>query len=701
MSRLKLTTVIPYAILLAEVLVFYRHVLFYDGFVIPWDLRYDHFPIASFMAESLGRGELPLWDPFTYCGRPLYANMQAQLFYPPTVVTLLVSNWSGGENLLYVLEWQIVLHVFLAGIFTFWLMREIGAAQPAALLGASVYQLGCFFTSQAQHLGGMDGAAWLPLAWLSILKLRDGWSARWMACLAACLSMVILAGLPSLVAVVFLSCGLLAAALVVFRLAPVKLFTRVAGALAGAVFLAAAQVLPTVELTWLSVAQYRSDWLGTGGGLPLESLVSLVAPNYYGIFDLTTYTQPSDPTFLYVYSSIAGLVLAVAAALFGKDRQTRMFALLVFVSALWMLGDSTPIGKAVFVSLPSFIQIGLHPEFALAPFALSMAILAGLGAHLFLKRPAVGYTAVAVVALDLILVGSGRPMNESSTRVEPGVHDDHFDGSRELLASLRASVNQDFPPSRIDTVDDSLNWAMCSPITRVPTANGNDPFALERIIQVRLAFCDGERWGRYYEVTNPGSPVLDLLNVRFLLSRNALRSAPLDEIGLTYVRDLPGRQLYENREPLPRFFLVDRVREVAGMAEAARWLHSEEFDPRGEAIVEGEVSLPDGKDLSAGTVTLQTYAAREIVLDVDSPAPGFLVTSEAHYPGWRAFVDGREQQIPYTNVAFRGLEIPAGRHRVVMRFEPSILGYSVALSALAWVLLVALLLWGGKREPRG
>ena len=35
MSRLKLTTVIPYAILLAEVLVFYRHVLFYDGFVNP------------------------------------------------------------------------------------------------------------------------------------------------------------------------------------------------------------------------------------------------------------------------------------------------------------------------------------------------------------------------------------------------------------------------------------------------------------------------------------------------------------------------------------------------------------------------------------------------------------------------------------------------------------------------------------------
>ena len=691
MSRLKLTTVIPYAILLAEVLVFYRHVLFYDGFVIPWDLRYFHYPIASFMAESLGRGELPLWDPFTYCGRPLYANMQAQLFYPPTLVTLLLSNWAGGQNLLYWLEWQIVLHVFLAGAFTFRLLRSLDTSRPAALLGASVYQLGCFFASQAQHLGAMDGAAWLPLAWLSIVRLRMGFSRRWVAWLAASLAMVVLAGFAPVAAVVFVSCGLLAGALVLFRLAHVKLLAAVAGAAIGAVFLAAVQILPTVELTWLSVAKYRSDWLATGGGLPLESLVSLVFPNYYGIFDLSSYSRPGDPTFLYVYCSVLGLVLGLAAALLGKDRQARMFGVLALVSAVWMLGDSTPIGKAGFLLLPGFVKIGLYADFALAVFALSMAVLAGLGAHLFLERPTLRYAAVAIVAVDLILVGSGRPMNTASIELEPGIDHDHFDGSRRLLESVRDMVSRSVPPTRIDTVDDSLSWAMCAPITRVPTANGSDPFALARFIQVQLAFCDGERWGSYYEVSKPGSPVLDLLNVRYLMSRDRLSHAPLEAAGFRLVAELPGRQLYENEEVLPRFFLVDKVRRVAGMREAVRWLRLEEFDPRKEAIVEGEVSLPSAGDPSAGTVRVQTYSPLEIVLEVDSPAPSFLVTSEAHYPGWQAFVDGHEQEILYTNVAFRGLPVPAGRHKVVMRFAPTILRYSAAVSGIAWLGWLAVL----------
>jgi hypothetical protein len=83
-----LARLLPYLLLLAEVLLFFRHVLFVGGYVIPWDLRYDHYPIAAFVAESFERGELPLWDPSTYCGRPLYANIQAQVFYPPMIAVI-------------------------------------------------------------------------------------------------------------------------------------------------------------------------------------------------------------------------------------------------------------------------------------------------------------------------------------------------------------------------------------------------------------------------------------------------------------------------------------------------------------------------------------------------------------------------------------------------------------------------------------
>jgi hypothetical protein len=60
----------PLLALLAEVLAFFRHILFYGHYAIPWDFRYYHLSLAWFVARSFARGELPLWDPYTYCGMP-------------------------------------------------------------------------------------------------------------------------------------------------------------------------------------------------------------------------------------------------------------------------------------------------------------------------------------------------------------------------------------------------------------------------------------------------------------------------------------------------------------------------------------------------------------------------------------------------------------------------------------------------------
>jgi hypothetical protein len=54
-------------------------------------------------------------------------------------------------------------------------------------------------------------------------------------------------------------------------------------------------------------------------------------------------------------------------------------------------------------------------------------------------------------------------------------------------------------------------------------------------------------------------------------------------------------------------------------------------------------------------------------------------------------VDGRPQPIFYTNVAFRGLPVPAGTHRILMRFEAPLFWWAAAASALAWFVWAALL----------
>ena len=66
----RLERIAPYLALLLFTLLAYRTILFTSDTFIPWDLPFYHVPQAVFASESLRSGQLPLWDPNTYCGGP-------------------------------------------------------------------------------------------------------------------------------------------------------------------------------------------------------------------------------------------------------------------------------------------------------------------------------------------------------------------------------------------------------------------------------------------------------------------------------------------------------------------------------------------------------------------------------------------------------------------------------------------------------
>lgn len=280
-------------------------------------------------------------------------------------------------------------------------------------------------------------------------------------------------------------------------------------------------------------------------------------------------------------------------------------------------------------------------------------------------------------------------MNASSVDAEPGITHSQFAGSQELLEGIRQHLNQSTPPARFDLYNDFTGWVTTAPVTELPTANGNDPFALYRLMQVRLLFCKGERWGRFYQVSDATSPILDLLNVRLLLS-----TTPVPRNGkFVKAADLPGRTIYENKNALPRFFLVSRVLRAEDMADGVRELKSPWFEPGSAAVVEQGIAAhyPEG---TAGAVRVVQYEPSRVVLEVESGQPRYLVTSEVNYPGWQASIDGNPATIWMTNVAFRGLPVPAGTHEIVFRFRPGILLWSASVSAFACLVLGWLLFAG-------
>ena len=76
--------------------------------------------------------------------------------------------------------------------------------------------------------------------------------------------------------------------------------------------------------------------------------------------------------------------------------------------------------------------------------------------------------------------------------------------------------------------------------------------------------------------------------------------------------------------------------------------------------------------------------------------------TDLHYPGWKATVDGRDAPIERVNYLMRGVQVPAGTHRVEFTYEPTSyrVGWIVSLIATLGVLIAGLVGWRSQRRRR-
>src|SRR5262245_24499909 len=82
----------------------------------------------------------PLWDPLLFGGLPFLDGMHGDILYPPSLALFFMSTtrmWG----------WKMVLHVFLAGIFTYIWLRELGLRREIAFFGGLVYMMGADLVS--------------------------------------------------------------------------------------------------------------------------------------------------------------------------------------------------------------------------------------------------------------------------------------------------------------------------------------------------------------------------------------------------------------------------------------------------------------------------------------------------------------------------------------------------------------------------
>ena len=183
------------------------------------------------------------------------------------------------------------------------------------------------------------------------------------------------------------------------------------------------------------------------------------------------------------------------------------------------------------------------------------------------------------------------------------------------------------------------------------------------------------------------SPVLDMLNLRYRIHR-----------GSPGPNDRPRFQsrdywVEESDTCLPRAYVPRHITVEPQPARQLVRVAADDFDPREVAYVDQPLETPlnDARPI-VGKAKIVGDLPCEVTIDVDMETPGVLVLADMWFPGWHVSVDGQPRPLLRTNHAIRGVEVPAGRHTVVFRYQPESFARGLRLTGFGGVVL---LLWCG------
>lgn len=704
----------------ALVAVFFHKILLGNAFL--WeDFLYQWYPFRQFAASSMAQGELPLWNPYNFNGMPFLADIQTQVFYLPLTALALVVR-EGRLDVLW-LEVVNILHYLVAAVGMFYLAKSFRLRQIPALCAAVVYTFSGFMITHAIHQIIITLVCWYP--WVLLLFRRSfgeqGW--RWVFVGGLVLGHTFLAGFPqlSLFLYFFLGTYVLFELLTTYGLR--GLVTRpallmMAKALAIVVLSVGVmmiQLLPTLELSKLSVRAEISYEKSTEGSLAWSQLLTLVFPKLFGTADAHGYNYWGPGTYWYfwetcIYLGILPLFLTLLSVVFvRRSKYIPFFLGFGLFAVLFALGGNFVVQKFFFEYVPVFSTFR-NPARMTVFLAFGCALLSALslqrllyeprtpqenkllrtilfssvgvgvilwaltvsgsllGSLSFMTQPEVAsyvkkeaqislvfilmggallfwlliarkqawrvaLAAVVVLFIDVFIFGG----NQNTSSVNP---EEHFKRAGPIVQFLKSDADL----FRVNTRSTEglimdRNQGM---VDRIFTMEGYTPLVLQRV----------------YPPVASSDQMYDLLNVKYV----------------TRGTDEPGRlSLEPNPSYLPRAFMVYSIHVVHSDEELLAYLKSGTFNHRTTAVLERDpgIELPQLRESPVWRARVTSYTNNALSVELETSHEGLLVLSEMYYPGWKAYLDGREMEIYRADYNLRALLVPEGRHTMEMRFEPA------------------------------
>ncbi len=223
--------------------------------------------------------------------------------------------------------------------------------------------------------------------------------------------------------------------------------------------------------------------------------------------------------------------------------------------------------------------------------------------------------------------------------------------------------------------------------------------------------------------------LVDLYGVKYVISITPIEGDPRFELIYARVEGLQGKRedllkentikLYKNRKSFQKAWLVKDFK-VLDSKTILSMMAQKEFDP-GQGIFLEEKPKWEEKTMGGHRgpplrrandvgeargglpqkVEIILESNNRLTLEVMAAENGLLVLSDTYYPGWKAFVNGKETKIYRADYTFRAIPLNAGVHRVEFVYDPISfkLGAGVTLLGILGCLVMGWITRKRRRVP--
>jgi hypothetical protein len=324
---------------------------------------------------------LPMWDPCIFCGHPTIAATGGGIVYPLNLIYFIFPVHVGRTI-------TFIIHIFLAGLGMWLLLREYKLSHLASLIGGIAFMFAgqLISTTHGGHLGRMIGAVILPWSFLFLHKALNNRSIVYFLVFGGVTGIFLLGGHVQITYWAMIGVFFYFIYEIVRRRKEIELkeLSKLAAfSIMGAVlaaFIVAVKLLPPAFcMGYCARGVTRGYEYATSWSIPTSELFNIIVPHFSGI--LGNYWGENFFKLDSRYLGILPLILLGLSFLYKKNRYLiKFFAWFIGITLFLALGKNTPLFRIYYWLVPMANKFRAPSMFFFLT-TFGIAVLSGFGAQ--------------------------------------------------------------------------------------------------------------------------------------------------------------------------------------------------------------------------------------------------------------------------------------------------------------------------------